>query len=758
LSSKTELPEDVISDRCAQEPIHIPGAIQPHGVLLAFSEPDLTVTQVSANTLDLLDREPADVHGHHLEVILGEPQSRLLEQLLASPSLKDNNRLRLLLGTREVDGIVHRQEGVTILELEPRTTPEAPVEELLGRALRRLQAARDLTELQNIAAQEIHELSGYDRVMLYRFDAEGHGKVIAEVVDGNLEPYLGLHYPATDIPKQARELYRRNWLRIIPDSAYTPAPLIPELRPDTGKPLDLSYSVLRSVSPIHREFLRNFGSKASFSISILRGDELWGLITCGNSSPRFVPYELRSACEAIGQLVSLQISALEELAVRRRWEARRAPLQQLAQAMAAPDRDPLLSLVEEPETLLSVVEASGAAVVSSDQVCSVGACPSPDTLHLLADWVRERAHRGICSTNRLPAEFPPVAGEQAHASGLLALVMPRQERYVLLWFRPEVIQNVNWSGNPDKAATYEPETQRLHPRRSFELWKEQVKGQSEPWDSTDLQAAADLRRSIIEADLAHQVLREQAAVRARDELVAVVSHDLRNPIGLISLQATQIRKVLQTPGDPGPRLLKGAERIQQATGRMAALLQDLVDLSKIEAGRFVIEARPENPSELLSDAVDVLGPGADAKKITLSWSSDTVAPVLADSDRLFQVLSNLVGNAIKFTPEQGRIELRVVDRGDWMEFAVADTGQGISSEDQKHLFDRYWQSPQHRHQGTGLGLYIVRGIVEAHGGRIWVESEPGVGTTFRFTLPAAKRPAGDVPMSSEGERLPPPLA
>src|SRR5690606_15633422 len=283
-------------------------------------------------------------------------------------------------------------------------------------------------------------------------------------------------------------------------------------------------------------------------------------------------------------------------------------------------------------------------------------------LHLLADWVRERAHRGVYSTHRLPAEFPTISGAQACASGLLALVMPRQERYVLLWFRPEVVQTVNWSGNPDKAASFEPETQKLHPRRSFELWKEQVKGQSAPWDTTDLQAAADLRRSVIEADLAHQVLREQAAVRARDELVAVVSHDLRNPIGLISLQATQIQKVLQAAGDPGPRLLKGAMRIQQATGRMAALLQDLVDLSKIEAGRFVIDARPENPNELLSDAVDVLAPGAESKKIGLSWSSDTTDPVLADSDRLFQVLSNLVGNAIKFTPEQGRIQLRVVRR------------------------------------------------------------------------------------------------
>src|SRR5690606_10914372 len=326
-------------------------------------------------------------------------------------------------------------------------------------------------------------------------------------------------------------------LRIIPDSAYTPVPLIPELRPDTGAPLDLSGSVLRSVSPVHREYLRNFGSQASLSISILRGDALWGLITCGNGRPRFVPYELRSACEAIGQLVSLQISALEELEVRKRWEARRGPLRELAQAMEAVGQDPLLSVAERPEGLLTAIEACGAAGVSADQIRTGGVCPSPGHLRLLADWVRERAHRGVYSTHRLPAEFPTSSGAQACASGLLALVMPRQERYVLLWFRPEVVQTVNWSGNPDKAASYEPETQKLHPRRSFELWKEQVKGQSAPWDTTDLQAAADLRRSVIEADLAHQVLREQAAVRARDELVAVVSHDLRNPIGLISLQA-----------------------------------------------------------------------------------------------------------------------------------------------------------------------------------------------------------------------------
>src|SRR5690606_29416557 len=162
------------------------------------------------------------------------------------------------------------------------------------------------------------------------------------------------------------------------------------------------------------------------------------------------------------------------LAVRKRWEQRRPTLQRLVQTMEAPHQDPLISLTEQPEALLASVASSGAAVVSSDRIHAIGTCPSPACLHVLGDWVRARARGGIYSTHRLPAECPAVAGEEAHASGLLALVMPRPERYVLLWFRPELIRSMNWSGNPDKAASFDPTSRRLHPRRSFELWKEQV--------------------------------------------------------------------------------------------------------------------------------------------------------------------------------------------------------------------------------------------------------------------------------------------
>ncbi|HYH97324.1 GAF domain-containing protein, partial [Hyalangium sp.] len=299
MNTDSSLPGQAIDlGDCSKEPIHIPGSIQPHGVLFALSEPELTVTQVSTNT--------ADLFGLQAELLLGRPLAELLEraslgqltEALRSHQPQESNPLPITVGRRTFDGIVHRHQGVTLLELEPVPPAEEhhawPLPRLLQRAIARLQAAKNLRELCDAAAAEVRRLTGFERVMVYRFDEDDHGEVLAEDMLEGLDPYLGHHYPASDIPQQARQLYLRNWLRIIPDREYRPAPIIPSLRPDSQQPLDLSFSVLRSVSPIHIEYMRNLGVRASMSISLVHRGRLWGLISCANhSSPRYVPYTLR---------------------------------------------------------------------------------------------------------------------------------------------------------------------------------------------------------------------------------------------------------------------------------------------------------------------------------------------------------------------------------------------------------------------------------------------------------------------------------
>lgn len=736
--------------QCDKEPIHIPGSIQPHGVLLVLSEPELTVLQVSANTGDLLGVEARSLPGSRLEHLLDATSLQHLRESLRSGRPADDTPLALVVGARAFDGILHRHQCVVLLELEPVRHPESaeatlpPLHRRLRGALARLQSATRLTDLCQTAASEVRRLTGFERTVVYCFDEDGHGEVVAEEKAEGLDAYLGLHYPASDIPLQARELYLRNWLRLIPDRDYTPAPLLPPLRPDTGTPLDLSFSVLRSVSPVHVEYLRNLGVRASMSISLVHEGRLWGLISCSHhSAPRHVPYEVRSACELVGRVLSQQIGAVtahEERQLRQRLQALEAGL---VEAMRdPPEGNPLVGLLQRPDALLALASASGVAVVTAETCHTAGVVPAPEALQGLVSWLRGQPGQDVLSTRALSRLFPPAESFRGPGSGLLALRMPRPVPDYVLWFRPEVLQTVNWGGNPEKPVEKDGDSVRLHPRRSFALWREEVHGTSLPWTPAELDMVANLRRHALEMDLARQVVREQEAVRARDDLVAVVSHDLKNPLNVIQLQASLIMRALPL-GHEGPwrRVQAYTERMQRSAEQMTTLIRDLLDLSRIEAGRFTLVPRPEDAAELMEDALEALRPLADQKRLSLVWQPpEPPIYVSADRDRVFQVLSNLLGNAIKFTPDGGTVRPRVLQEGAQVRFIIQDTGPGIPAQLQSHLFNRYWQAQGASRSGSGLGLYISKGIVEAHGGRIWVESQPGTGSTFQFILAAAAVP------------------
>ena len=308
-------PEGADLSNCDLEPIHIPASIQPHGLLMVLREPDLTITQVSENVGEYLDRSVDRVLEQPLSALLSAPEFEKIQDAVTNGQWEKVNPLRLEVGGKPVDGIIHRHAGALILELESiaGARRSESTQHSLRPALISLQFARTLQALCDTVVREVRDLTKFERVVLYRFHASGDGSVDSESKESFLEPYINLHYPASDIPKQARELYLKNWLRIIPDALYAPVPIVPTLRSDTRGPLDLSLSVLRSVSPVHLEYMANMGVRASMSISLIVRDRLWGLISCSNhTAPRLVPFELRSACEVLGRLASLQIAAVEE--------------------------------------------------------------------------------------------------------------------------------------------------------------------------------------------------------------------------------------------------------------------------------------------------------------------------------------------------------------------------------------------------------------------------------------------------------------
>ena len=723
---------------CASEPIHIPSAIQPHGCLLTLRGADLYIVQASENTHTLLGQPAATLLEQPLSIALGDGGAGRVRDALLDDDLEAQHPLTLQVGEQQFDGLLHRSGAHIVLELELVSAQPMITTARLRAALIRLTRCDSITELCRAAADVVKSITGFERVLLYRFDEDGHGSVIAERVDEGFPEYLGLHYPASDIPPQARSLYLRNWLRAIPDATYVPVRLAPSELPASGLPLDLSDSVLRSVSPVHLEYMRNIGHVASMSISIVVGDRLWGLVSCAHhTGPRALRYEDRKACEVLGRMISLQLEALEALELRAYVAARMHHLEQLEGAMRSGRDEAAISLLSQPELLLDLVHASGAALLAGDRFAAIGEHPGEAATRALAGWLETRDAKEVYATDRLRCDYAAGVGLEQCASGVLALALPGDRARTLLFFRPEVAQTVQWAGEPVKAVESDG-SGRLHPRRSFALWREQVQGRARPWHSGELELARRLRRRIIEVDLQQQVERERKAVRARDELVAVVSHDLRNPLGVIQMQASMLLRGLGGSEETSRRLRASSERIQRAVDRMTALIQDLLDLAKIEAGRFELRGNVEVPAEIVEEALVVMHPLAEQRGVNLRLEIEPTPNVIADRDRVYQVLSNLIGNALKFT-EQGRSVWLCVSPGQGeVVFTVRDEGPGIPEDQLPHLFERYWQARPTAKMGTGLGLFIARGIVEAHRGRIWVRSVPGQGATFSFSLPIAR--------------------
>ena len=725
---------------CDREPIHIHGSIQPHGVLLVMTEPELVVIQDSENVIDHIGMRAEDVLTRRLSAFFDRSSVEAIRMALSGGPSERANAIRIVTSGKPFDAIVHRYEGAAILELEPASAVSAEDMEHhpLRQTLVRVQDVGTVRELANIVVDEVKRVTGFDRVMFYRFNEVGDGSVDAESVAPGLEPYLGLHYPASDIPQQARQLYLENRLRIIADARSKPARIVPTLRPDTGAPLDLRFAVLRSVSPIHLEYMANMGLRASMSIALVVRDRLWGLISCANhTGPRPVAHDLRVACDFLGRLTSLQIDALEDREAAARRASSQSTASMLSDTMRTQDDatdNVLEGLLARSSELLRLVDAEGVAVVEgTGKPITAGRTPPPALIQEIAKWLEDRT--GPFSTASLATEFPAAAVAKDVASGLLTFALPGVPLRRLLWFRPEIVRTVTWGGDPVKPVKRD-DSMRLHPRASFAAWKEEVRLQSHPWTDGDLAGAEDLRRYALEIDLERQVLRASRAVFARDEFLAIVSHDLRNPLGVVQMDAAAL-KTWEVPGDKDISSLRAsADRILRSAGLMSRLIADLLDMAKIDAGRLDLQKQREPSRALIEGALSILEPLANAKQITVEKELTEAPAVNADRDRVFYVLSNIIGNAIKFTPERGTITIRTARRRGELLIIVDDSGPGIPSEELGHVFDRYRRGRASR-DGTGLGLYIAKGIVLAHGGSIWAEAAAGGGSRFCLTLPLA---------------------
>lgn len=717
---------------CADEPIHIPGSIQPHGFLMALEESGLSIRQLSANCETLLAVPAMSALDQPITQWLTAESAAELQEKLSCGDLRQVNPIQLQFrGSEKIwSAIAQRSQGLLMLEIEPSVNGDpsfGSVYRTINAAVEAIGAAADLQELYQVTVHWVKELTAYQRVMIYEFDAEWNGRVVAEAREAHQEPFLGLHYPASDIPAQARRLYTTNWLRTIPDVTYTPVPIWPG--DHHGAPLDLSNCSLRSVSPVHIQYLKNMGVGASTSISVIKDGVLWGLIALHHEDAAYLPFEVRQGLGFIGRMFSLQHAAREKLENHGYKRHLKELQQQLEHKMKrhANFIDGLLR--EAPDFTHLVRDCGGGAIVRRGKLTLVGNTPSQqDTLNLI-HWLHGRGEsQPLFCTASLAKHYPPAEHFKEHGSGLLAIAIPEVEPFYLLWFKPEVIQTVDWGGDPRK--TVGPAG--LTPRNSFALWQETVRLTSLPWAPEEIQVVEALRRSIIEVDLANQVRLAMDSNAELDQFASVISHDLKEPLRGIHFFADFLLE--DTAGRLDDESLTYLHEIKTLTGKTRTLISDLYEYSKV--GRIEMAFGWVDLGDVLLDVEARLKPYLQEHHASVQLIQ-ALPKVFCDRVRVSEIFANLITNAVKYNDNrEKRIEVGANFAGDAPVFYVRDNGIGILPENYERVFAMF----QRLHTedaycgGTGVGLAIVKRIVERHGGRVWLESQFGKGSTFFFTL------------------------
>ncbi|SFS13798.1 HWE histidine kinase domain-containing protein [Yoonia litorea] len=531
--------QDYDLTNCDREPIHILGRVQSYGCLIALSS-DWMVTCASENCGTILGLDAQSIVGSRFTDIFPQETVHNLRTKMQVLSYQTGTArvfaYAALEDERLFDISVSQSDRNMIFEFEPRqigTQSEqdrSSVRALIGRVRRH----ETIEDMSREAARAVKLLSGFDRVMVYRFNEDDSGTVIAEVAEPDQEPFLGLRYPASDIPKQARALYLRSPLRIISDVNAKTYAIHPSLDPN-GQPLDLSLAVTRAVSPIHLEYLRNMGVSASMSVSIIRNGKLWGLFACHHQMAKHISYETRSEIELFSELFNYQLAQVEltnelaEVDLARSLHDRL--MTQLSGGKSMSEAFDVLS-----ENIKEVIPFDGAAVFTDGDYKSAGATPTKEEFMGLARFLNTTPSGQVYQTHALSTRYPAAENFADRVAGILALPVSRTPRDYLVLFRREIASSVKWAGNPEKPVELGPNGVRLTPRKSFDAWQEVVRGQSAPWRSSELRAADALRVTLLEVVLKMADERNAVRKKAQDQqelLVAELNHRVRNILNLI---------------------------------------------------------------------------------------------------------------------------------------------------------------------------------------------------------------------------------
>jgi diguanylate cyclase (GGDEF)-like protein len=673
--------EDLL--RCAQEPIHIPGSIQPHGALLAVRLGDDIVTHASANLDTVLSIPAARAIGGRLATVIGAPAATTIFEAVAAEAKFSAITLNLTiplpgLGERHFHVTVVGAQMIIDIEPEPSAGQGGEVIENVQNLMMKMRMTQSLTTLSGLVVEELRAKTGYDRVMVYQFDRDGHGEVIAEAMAPGMTPYLHLRYPASDIPAQARRLYLMRRLRLIPTVSYEPVPILAS--PSVAAPLDLSLCALRSVSPVHLEYLSNMGAAATLTISVIKDQHLWGMIVCHHRTPRLPSQPMRAICEMVGQLFGLMVAEVQE----------RDRLNALVQSEACRARisnrldesdDVLGSLAATPADLLDLVGASGAVIRLGGVLATIGEAPPAPVARAMLDAMPAHNSDELSVFEDFTNQFASFRAWQAIASG--ALFMPLSNNFGdgIIWFRPEIIKSVHWGGDPNSKAHLDPQTQRISPRRSFASWAQRLEGHCLPWSEADERAAMALRRILTRA-LLRQTETALFRLSNSDPLTGLANRTVLaqriaawrsakpfRPAALMFFDLDRFKTVNDSLGH-----YAGDDLLRATAQRLRELVCERYLLVRYGGDEFVIFGETDSPEEAMANARQVLAlfeepfivadrPYRTATSIGVAFGADPQAELLREADAAMYTAKKQGGNRAElFEPamyQRARDRLRV---------------------------------------------------------------------------------------------------
>ncbi len=624
---------------CEREQIQFAGSIQPHGVMLLLGEPDLVVLQASTNASDFLGiagpiigRPLADFGKDLARCLLEEGRD------LAS-AIPVALRCRFANANVEYDVLAHRPaDGGVIVELESASAP-LDVSPVLSEAFDKIVVSPTMRALCDETAKIFKSIAGYDRVMVYRFDDDGHGEVFSESREPHLEAFLGNRYPASDIPQIARRLYIHNRVRMLVDVGYEPVGLTPRLSTISGRDLDMSLCSLRSMSPIHIQYLKNMGVGATLVVSLVVGGKLWGLVSCHHYTPRFVPYETRSICELLAEAIATRIAALEsflqsqaELSVRR--------LEQRMIDSISLEGDWRGALFDNSLSLLQPVGASGAALLCDDQILTAGEVPGTHQLRDLSRWLDTRAPAPIVARSSLGLDEPQFQPLTQVASGLLATPVSNTPGEYLLWFRPERVRTITWGGNPFKPVLIGDDPRDLSPRRSFSQWHQLMEGAAEPWTAADIAAARLIGSTVADVVLQFRsvqmlILQDQLDKVSKQVRVCEQPVIIADAEGKILL-ANEALASLIPAGRRQPQRLDDLTSLFGDSAEVRRRLGDLVAHAQIWRGEVTMESGPVEARAFVVRADPVYASPGRVRGFVVLLTDNTVQKAAAAARRQFQ--------------------------------------------------------------------------------------------------------------------------